>query len=76
MKKILALILTLAMLIGVVSFAGAEGTYNMPEMNTTDPITLTFMTWDDFEMTEALAKKFMEKYPNITVEVIRTTSSL
>ena len=74
MKKILSLILTLAMLIGMASFAGAEGTYNMPEMNTTDPITLSFMTWDDFEMTEALAAKFMEKYPNIKVEVLRTTT--
>ena len=39
MKKILAVILTLAMLLGTVSFASAEG-YNMPEMNTTDKITL------------------------------------
>ena len=34
MKKTLALILTLAMMLGMVSFAGAEGTYNMPEMTT------------------------------------------
>ena len=46
MKKTLALILALSMLMGVMSFAAAEGTYNMPEMNTTDEITLSFMTWD------------------------------
>ena len=74
MKKTLALILTLAMLLGMVSFAGAEGTYNMPEM-TSEEITLSFMTWDDFEMTEALAAKFMEKYPNIKVEILRTTTA-
>ncbi len=74
MKKILALVLSLIMLASVCSFASAEG-YNMPEMNTTDEITLTFMTWDDFEMTEALAAKFMEKYPNIKVEVLRTTTA-
>ena len=73
MKKTLAIILALALLLGMMSFASAE--YNMPEMNTTDEITLSFMTWDDFEMTEALAAKFMEKYPNIKVEVIRTTTA-
>ena len=74
MKKILSTLLSLMMILGMVSFAGAEG-YNMPEMNTTDEFTLTFMTWDDFEITEALAAKFMEKYPNITVEILRTTTS-
>ena len=73
MKKTLALILALVMMLGMVSFASAEE-YNMPEM-TTEEITLTFMTWDDFEMTEALAAKFMEKYPNIHVEILRTTTA-
>ena len=74
MKKTLAIVLALVMLLSMMSFASAEG-YNMPEMNTTDEITLSFMTWDDFEMTEALAAKFMEKYPNIKVEVLRTTTA-
>lgn len=51
-----------------------EKTYNMPEMNTTDPIALTFMLWDDFELVRALADKFTEKYPNITVELIHTST--
>ena len=72
MTLVLALILALVMMLGMVSFASAEE-YNMPEM-TTEEITLTFMTWDDFEMTEALAAKFMEKYPNIHVEILRTTT--
>ena len=51
-----------------------EKTYNMPEMNATDPITLTFILWDDFELVRALADKFTEKYPNITVELIHTST--
>ena len=43
MKKLLTLVLALALLAGVCSFSAAEG-YNMPEMNTPDPMTLTFMT--------------------------------
>ena len=74
MRKLIALALSLCMVLSLCSFASAEGTYNMPEMNTTDEFTLTFMTWDDFEMTEALAASFMEMYPNITVEIIRTTT--
>lgn len=74
MKKLVSLVLALCMLLSVGVFASAEGEYNMPAMNTTDPITLSIMTWDDFEMTEALAASFMELYPNITVEVIRTTT--
>ena len=63
MKKILAMVLALSMVLSLCSFAAAEE-YNMPAMNTTDPIHLSVMVWDDFEMTEALAASFMEIYPN------------
>ncbi|GAB2572043.1 ABC transporter substrate-binding protein [Gracilibacillus alcaliphilus] len=47
---------------------GAEsGT--LPEM-TDDEITLTYASWKNHELNEFLADKFMEKYPNITVEVV------
>jgi len=75
MKKFFALVLSLCMALSLCSFASAEATYNMPEMNTTDPITLTMMTWDDFELTRALADKFTEKYPNITIEILETTTA-
>ena len=74
MKKLVSLVLALCMVLSLASFAAAEE-YNMPAMNTTDPITLSVMVWDDFEMTEALAASFMEQYPNITVEIIRTTTA-
>lgn len=40
----------------------------LPAM-TTDNITISYAVWDDYEMTRYLADKFMEKYPNITVEL-------
>ena len=42
-----------------------EKTYNMPEMNTPDPIALTFMLWDDFELVRALADKFTGSTPTL-----------
>ena len=74
MKKFLSLVLALCMALSLCSFAAAEE-YNMPEMNTTDPIELTFMTWDDFELTQALIDQFMEKYPNIKVTMLQTTTA-
>lgn len=75
MKKLVSLVLALCMVLSLASFATAEDAqYNMPAMNTTDSINLTVMIWDDFEMAEALAASFMELYPNITVEVLRTTT--
>ncbi len=73
MKKILSLVLALSMLLSMASFAVAEE-YNMPAMNTTDPIHLSVMIWDDFELTQALADSFCQIYPNITVEIVRTTT--
>lgn len=75
MRKLTALVLALCMMLTLCSFAGAESAYNMPEMNTTDEFTLSVLLWDDFEMAEALAASFMEKYPNITVEILRTTTA-
>lgn len=75
MRKLMALVLSLCMVLTLCSFASAEGaTYNMPEMNTTDEINLTFMTWDDIPLTQALIDKFEEKYPNIHIEIIPTTT--
>ncbi|MGL4337260.1 MAG: ABC transporter substrate-binding protein, partial [Turicibacter sp.] len=37
---------------------------------TTENITLTYASWDNAYMNEYLAQKFMEKYPNITVELV------
>ncbi len=48
MKKV-SLLLVLVMLATLLTVpAMAAGEYNMPELNTTDPITVTFMTWDDY----------------------------
>ncbi|MBE5795946.1 MAG: extracellular solute-binding protein, partial [Clostridiales bacterium] len=75
MKKLVSLVLALCMVLSLGAFASAETAYNMPAMNTTDPITLSVMIWDDFEMAEALAASFTEQYPNITVEIVRTTTA-
>ena len=74
MKKILSLVLVVAMLLGMCTFASAEET-GMPEMNTTDPIKLVWVNHgnDRYSMDYFLAKQFMEKYPNITVELINIT---
>jgi len=72
MKK-LSLFLALVMMMTMFSFgAVAEEAAGLPELNTTDDITITFLTWDDYELTEALAAKFTELHPNIKIEVIRT----
>ena len=41
----------------------------LPSM-TTEDITLTYASFDNMKLQEFLAGKFMEKYPNITVELI------
>lgn len=73
MKK-LSLFLAVVMMMTMISFGGAVAeTAGLPEL-TTEDVTITFMTWDDFELTEALAAKFTELHPNIKVEIIRTTT--
>ena len=73
MKKLVSMLLALVMVLSLCSFSVAEST--VPELNTTDEITIKFMTWDDFELTQALADKFHELHPNITVEIIQTTTA-
>lgn len=41
----------------------------LPPM-TTEEITLTYASWDNPVMMEFMAERFMERYPNITVEVV------
>jgi len=45
-----------------------EETKGLPPM-TSDEITLTYMCWQDIEISEVLAKEFEKLYPNITVNV-------
>lgn len=42
---------------------------SLPAM-TTDNITLTYASWENEILTNHLASAFMEKYPNITVDVV------
>lgn len=53
---------------GTVTGDTTDAEAGLPPMNTTDPITLTYMNFDGEILTQEMAKKFMEKYPNITVE--------
>mgnify|MGYP001184932488 CR=1 FL=1 len=46
-----------------------EDDESLPEM-TTEEITLTYASWENEVLTTFLAEKFMDKYPNITVEVV------
>ncbi|MDR2505683.1 MAG: extracellular solute-binding protein [Oscillospiraceae bacterium] len=65
MKKV-SLVLVLLMLTAMMpGFAGAA------ELNTTDPITLTYSVWDSYEMYEFLAQKFEELHPNIDVQILQ-----
>lgn len=51
------------------SGAGSEATGELAAM-TEEEITLTFASWENPELQQHLAKDFMEKYPNITVELV------
>ncbi len=46
-----------------------EVTADLPEM-TDEDITLTYASWMDPNLQKFMADKFMEKYPNITVELV------
>ncbi len=81
-RKLLAGLAALAMLLGCAGFSAAEGvsgateevvidgiTYHKATDLTTEPITLTYFHFDQDETVKALADRFMEIYPNITVNV-------
>jgi len=74
MRKLTALLLVLVLALGVTLSASAE----LAPM-TTDEITLVFGGWDlgdeDYRaVMERSVAAFMEAYPNITVELMRTLS--
>ena len=73
MRKLFSLLLALAMVLSVCSFSMAESSSLAPL--TDEDVTITFMTWDDFELTQALADAFMEEHPNIHIEIIHTTTA-
>lgn len=47
----------------------------LPPM-TKEEITLSFGSWLNYDMNVHLADKFMEQYPNITVEIVQATGDL
>ncbi len=53
-----------------VTVEGSDITYNVATDLTTDEITLTYFHFDQDETVQYLAERFMELYPNITVEVV------
>lgn len=73
MKKVLSLVLAVLMLLSMLPMAVAEEAGALPAMNTTDPIHLVFVDEMDTRvgLSTVMAEKFMEMYPNITIEVIR-----
>ena len=73
MKKLVSMMLALVMLLSLCAVSTGEAA--LPELNTTDEITISFLTWDDFELTRALAAKFEELHPNIHIEIIETTTA-
>lgn len=72
MKKFLAMMLALAMVLSLAVFASAEGK-NLPEL-TKDPLTIVL--WDiatdepGKSIQEGAVARFMADYPNITVEQV------
>ena len=72
MKKLLSILLVLCLVLPGIGVFAEEST-GLPEMNTTDPITLTFFDtgWGyNHAMSRLMAKAFTEKYPNITINVV------
>ena len=65
MKKVLSIVMALAMLITLAPVAMAETTEER------EPVTITFGGWGDIALLRAQCKAFEEKYPWITVEVVK-----
>lgn len=59
MRKRLSVLLLFVILLG--SFGAAQADWRSQE------ITLSYASWADAELEDAMLEKFMEKYPNITV---------
>ena len=71
LKKILSLLLAGSMVLGLTACGGSSsGPSGKVDENgvTTDEITLSFWHYEDETTINMLAEKFMEMYPNITVE--------
>jgi len=45
-------------------------TRQLPPLNTTDDITITFSTWHYQELAQYVADRFTDRHPNINIEVI------
>ena len=76
MKKFLALLLSVVMMLAVCAGAFAEGADLDVENRTYDGVTITIHTrWDEADTSGPLYQwivdSFMEKYPGITVEAIK-----
>ena len=70
-KRILSLLLAGSMVLGLTACGGSSsGPSGKVDENgvTTDEITLSFWHYEDETTINMLAEKFMEMYPNITVE--------
>lgn len=63
MKKTLSLLMVLAMLLAMVPAALAE--------EAKEPVTITFGGWGDIVLLHEQCEKFEEKYPWITVDVVK-----
>ena len=72
MKKKMTWLLVLSIFIGSLlgSFSPLLAEEGGLEPLTDEEITLTYASWAQGDMQHYMAEKFMEKYPNITVEII------
>lgn len=72
MKRILSLVLILAMLLlGVTACKGDGETSGTGDNGEHEPVTITFGGWGDYFLLREQCDAFEEKYPWITVEVVK-----
>ncbi|MGO4936066.1 hypothetical protein ACTQ54_00225 [Fundicoccus sp. Sow4_H7] len=69
LKTITSMLLTSILVNGMLPLSQVQAEDGLAEM-TTDEITLTFAGWEYIGVKELQAERFMEKYPNITVEIV------